>query len=178
MKQTIFNISVAVIVFYLLFTSRVSLLLQRFNESNPQMKSVAETEVVLDTGSTKVDTITFEQEMAIVDSVLKAADGITYTSSHGIPNYEADMRQTLVSYPNGMPKIMARISCTDNYDTCWINNTLGFLDEHGRLIALLSNYRSKNLYWRCAKNRVFHFKNPNLCRNIKRPDADVDIKSY
>lgn len=128
-----------------------------------------------------VDTLTFEQEMAIVDSAIKAEEGIVYKSIYEVPNYEYYYEdrgyQTLVRYPNGMPKILVVIDYfearlyepefKEGYRVRGYNYL--FLSEDGRIIA-------DTLYpipgWRCvmpfdAKGK-FTFNDPNLCRNLNK----------
>lgn len=146
-----------------------------------------ETEVVSDTVSTKVDTLTFEQEMVIVDSLVKTQDGVVYKSLDDVPDVEyrhmGRAYQTLVRYPNGMPKILAKVSSNDNNTEKFIRgDDFLFLDEHCRRIAIRSSFDTFGK-WRCLfskstssdnkfytatsiDNRLF-FNNPNLCRNVE-----------
>ena len=167
MKQTIFNLVIAVFVFGLVLINAVNPMLLRSMDGNTQVK-------------TSVDTLTFEQEMEIADSVLMAHEGVVYKTIYDVPNYEYYYEdrgyQTLVRYPNGMPKILVVI---DYFEARWYEpefkegyrvrgyNYL-FLSEDGRIIA-------DTLYpipgWRCvmpfdAKGK-FTFNDPNLCRNLK-----------
>lgn len=128
-----------------------------------------------------VDTITFEQEIAIVDSAIKAEEGIVYKSIYEVPNveYNAGLRwfQTLVRYPNGIPKILAGVS-TNNTSTEFSIHGFFFLfmDEYGRELATGEHSRKSGKWrWYCRTSnpgdvdpKYFVFKDPNLCRNLNK----------
>lgn len=165
MKQLIVSIVVATVI---------SVILTMFVNN-----AKVETEVVSDTVSTKVDTLTFEQEMAIVDSLVKAQDGVVYKSLDDVPDVEyihmIRVYQTLVRHPNGMPKILAKVSRNDNKTEIFIRgDEFLFLDEHGRRIAIR---RSLDTFgkWRCFfrdystySEHKFYFNNPNRCRSVEQ----------
>lgn len=170
MKQLIVSIVVATVI---------SVILTMFVNNTK-----FEAEVVSDTVSTKVDTLTFEQEMEIVDSLVKAQYGVVYEILYDVPDVEyisGDVGyQTLVRYPNGMPKIVAEVTYSEG-STAFPEllprgyGVFGafflFLSEHGRVIAEADMMVFKR--WRCACEDskpckiTFDFKDPNLCRNIK-----------
>lgn len=147
----------------------------------PCRETNVDAEVVSDTVSTKVDTITFEQEIAIVDSSIKAEEGIVYKSIYDVPNveYDAGRRwfQTLVRYPNGIPKILAGVS-TNNASTEFSIHGFFFLfmDEYGRELAAGEHSpKSGKWRWYCRTSnprdvdqKYFVFKDPNLCRNLNK----------
>lgn len=165
MKQLIVSIVVATVI---------SVILTMFVNN-----AKVETEVVSDTVSTKVDTLTFEQEMAIVDSLVKAQDGVVYKSLDDVPDVEYIHRirvyQTLVRYPNGMPKILAKVSSNDNTTERFIRgDEFLFLDEHGRRIAIRRSLEEFGK-WRCFfrdystySEHKFYFNNPNRCRSVEQ----------
>ena len=142
---------------------------------------LAEKEHAVDTVSVKVDTITFEQEIAIVDSAIKAEEGIVYKSIYDVPNveYDAGRRwfQTLVRYPNGIPKILAGVSTNSSSTEFSIHGFFFlFMDEYGRELAAGEHSpKSGKWRWYCRTSnpgdvdqKYFVFKNPNLCRNIAK----------
>lgn len=144
-------------------------------------KRLADKEHAVDTVETKVDTLTFEQEIAIVDSAINAEDGIVYKSIYEVPNveYDAGRRwfQTLVRYPNGIPKILAGVS-TNNTSTEFSIHGFFFLfmDEYGRELATGEHSRKAGKWrWYCRTSntgdvdpKYFVFKDPNLCRNLNK----------
>lgn len=165
MKQLIVSIIVATVI---------SVILTMFVNN-----AKVETEVVSDTVSTKVDTLTFEQEMAIVDSLVKAQDGVVYKSLDDVPDVEyihvIRVYQTLVRYPNGMPKILAKVSSNDNTTERVIRgDEFLFLDEHGRRIAIRRSLETFGK-WICFvrdystySDHKFYFNNPNRCRSVEQ----------
>lgn len=165
MKQLIVSIIVATVI---------SVILTMFVNN-----AKVETEVVSDTVSTKVDTLTFEQEMAIVDSLVKAQDGVVYKSLDDVPDVEyihmIRVYQTLVRYPNGMPKILAKVSSNDNTTERVIRgDEFLFLDEHGRRIAIRRSLETFGK-WICFIRdystysvHKFYFNNPNRCRSVEQ----------
>lgn len=172
MKYLIGNIIVATIVSAIL----TIYVMPRFKASD---ETKVDTEVVSDTVSSNVDTLMFEQEMEIVDSAIKAQKGIVYKSIYEVPNveYNAGNRwfQTLVRYPNGMPKILAGVSRNDASTEFGIHGFFFlFLDEHGIEIASGEHsHRLDKWRWFCRTTNPgevitnsFVFKNPNLCRNL------------
>lgn len=170
MKQLIVSIVVATVISVIL-TMFVMPSIKNYHNAK------VETEVVSDTVSTKVDTLTFEQEMAIVDSLVKAQDGVVYKSLDDVPDVEyihvVFSYQTLVRHPNGMPKILVNVSRNDNNTERFIRgDEFLFLDEHGRRIAIR---RSLGTFgkWRCFfrdstyYDNKFYFNNPNRCRSVE-----------
>lgn len=168
MKQLIVSIIVATVI---------SVILTMFVNN-----AKVETEVVSDTVSTKVDTLTFEQEMAIVDSLVKAQDGVVYKSLDDVPDVEyihvIRVYQTLVRYPNGMPKILAKVSKVSSNDNTTERVIRGdeflFLDEHGRRIAIRRSLETFGK-WICFvrdystySDHKFYFNNPNRCRSVEQ----------
>ena len=126
----------------------------------------------------KVHTRTFEEETAIVEGMVEAEKKVIYKSLWEIPDVEYNSKdntwyRTLISYPNGMPKILAAISRNDKYNEYWISGVLfTFLDENGREIAEGQHSKRFGNKWRwlcrSSNNEVlFDFKDPNLCRNLK-----------
>lgn len=172
MKQLIVSIVVTTVISVIL-TMFVMASIKNYHNAK------VETEVVSDTVSTKVDTLTFEQEMAIVDSLVKEQDGVVYKSLDDVPDVEyihmIRSYQTLVRHPNGMPKILAKVSSNDNNTEKFIRgDEFLFLDEHGRRIAIR---RSLDTFgkWRCFfrdystySEHKFYFNNPNRCRSVEQ----------
>lgn len=142
----------------------------------PCRETKVDTEVVSDTVSTKVDTLTFEQEIAIVDSAIKAQNGIVYKNIFDVPEMEINgetdgWNQTIVRHPNGVPKIAAYISSNKAFDELWVKGTfLLFIDDTGRLVARGEKVHGK-YRWHCinwSKNIIgFTLANPNICMNLK-----------
>ena len=142
-----------------------------------ELKHSSETEFVSDTVSAKVDTLTFEQEMAIVDSAIKAQEGIVYKSIYEVPNREVhykygEWHQTIVRHPNGMPKIATGIGKDGPTEYRVYGFFLLFLDENGRLIAQGERAKIGKLgRWHCEAQPDtlvrFVFSNPNKCMNLK-----------
>jgi hypothetical protein len=140
-------------------------------------KRLADKEHAVDTVSAKVDTLTFEQEMAIVDSAIKAQGGIVYKSIYEVPNREVhykygEWHQTIVRHPNGMPKITAGLGKDGPTEYRVYGFFLLFLDENGRLIAQGERAKIGKLgRWHCEAQPDtlvrFNFSNPNTCRNLK-----------
>ncbi len=134
------------------------------------------------------DTLSFEDEMALVDSIIGSQSGISYETVHMIPNLEIGdfeenhLEQTLIRYPNGMPKITTSVCKTDTKPTrhAICDFMLLFYADNGHQLASGFKYVGMPSYkWWCTdkpRDRDkptdkfldirFIFSNPNLCRNI------------
>lgn len=141
--------------------------------------------VTHDTAISQPDTLSFEAEMAIVDSIIGIQKGVSYKESYMIPhgeiNTNLDIQQTLIRYPNGMPKIMVRWTVITEKPVRFVmdEDFLNFYSDNGHLIAEGYRYNDKSSYkWECVawviepirngeKSVIqFQFSNPNVCRNI------------
>lgn len=132
-----------------------------------------------DAVTSQPDTLLFDEEMAIVDSVIRIQNGISYEDYYTIPNQEIEtghgqIQQTIIRYPNGMPKIAVVWDYDGGKPGRYIINkqALVFYSDNGYRIAFGWLYEQHSNYkWSCennpkGQNHSFEFSNPNVCRNI------------
>ena len=117
--------------------------------------------------------------MAIVDSIIRSQNGISYEDYNMIPNQEiqtvhGQIQQTIIRYPNGMPKIAVVWNGDGGKPARYIINkrALFFYSDNGYIIAFgWLNEHHSTYKWSCenepkGQGHSFEFSNPNVCRNI------------
>ena len=132
-----------------------------------------------DTVISQPDTLSFDEEMAIVDSIIRSQNGISYEDYNMIPNQEiqtvhGQIQQTIIRYPNGMPKIAVVWNGDGGKPARFIINkrALFFYSDNGYIIAFgWLNEHHSTYKWSCenepkGQGHSFEFSNPNVCRNI------------
>lgn len=130
----------------------------------------------------KKDTLTFGEEMVTVKFLLNDLPDVV-SDVENIPHMEvaynngSDIRygQTLISYDEGMPKIVVYWFESKADKKMHRLPFMYFLDNDGTVIAHQINLTSDGRTWMCDTPSVdgnttkrFFFKDPNLCRNIAK----------
>lgn len=159
-----------------LWTSLVlTYILPKTNATHDTVISQPDTTVI-----SQPDTLSFDEEMAIVDSMIRIQNGISYEDDKMIPNQEIttvhnQIQQTIIRYPNGMPKIAVVWEGDGGKPVRYIidKRALAFYSDNGNRIAFgwLYEHHSNYRWWCDMPTKTvnsFEFSNPNVCRNIKR----------
>lgn len=137
-------------------------------------KRLAEKEHAVDTVEAKVDTLTFEEEMAFVegmaDSIGKFIDVNDFLKRKDVEYNDDDYSAiTAVRYKNGMPKIVISFyydSKRGGYVRKPIARSHFFLEKDGTKLAFSFDGGRHWACWQQTNDNRFVFTNPNLCRNL------------
>lgn len=167
---------IVIIVGVVLFT--IGNTIQMYSTINIIEKRLAEKEQSVDTVEVKQDTMSFDEEMVVVDSLLRVLP-MEVPDAEMIPNFEVrdnnSYGQTLIRYNNGVPKIVVFWYESRETKTVRRSRHIYFLRDDGRRLAEMRSLQTRR-FWICTPDAVdelnvklgFLLSNPNVCRNINK----------